>query len=182
MLGSILVLGCMVMAALLAVSIYYQKSVINFILVTFLFLWSSSSYFFASNYEGWPAKGNFPKSQVVGIQIIQPTNTEKGRIFVWVYHVGLAEKRFFEYNPKDTPRAYEIPYTEQSGKGFNQALEMLQNGNVLFMNAETGATPTGEQGEAADKKGTQGGDKYNIIYDVHMPPIEVINPRDILKK
>lgn len=181
MLGSILVMGCMIIVILLSLSIYYQKSIINFILIMFLFFWSSFSYFFANNYEGWPSKENFPKSQVVGIQIIQPTNIEQGRIFVWVYHIGLTNKRFFEYNPKNIPRAYEIPYTKESEKSFKEALELLQNGNLLFMNAgsEDAAPGTGRN---SGKQGTKRGNKYNIIYDIHMPPIEVINPRDILKK
>lgn len=185
MLGSLLVTGSLLFAGLLAIFMYYNRTYVAFILVALFFGWSSLSYFFSNDYMGWPANGKLPRSQVIAISVTQADqNNAKGKIHIWVMHIEKTDNSFWKYNPEDTPRAYNIPYTDKSQKAFAKAQEMLQDGNLVFVGGEMPET-IGEGKEAGpdvQKNGGPSKDKYNIIYDADMPPIDVVNPRALIAK
>lgn len=184
MLGSLIVFGCLLLTLIIAISLYYNRTVISFVLLTVLVIWSSLSYFLAYNYAGWPSHEHFPKSQIVSANVIEPKGSEKGHIYIWVYHLEKGEKHFWEFNPENTPRAYEIPYTEQSGKAFAKVQKQLEDGFVVIGGGENSDGGEGElTGDPAkDALVGTGGDKYLIEYDPHMPPLQSINPQQLLSK
>lgn len=161
MIGSLLVFGFVFISVLVAFALYFNRFLwLKFIALTLLFAWSSSVFFLLHNYEGWPTGADYPRSRVVSIQVIDPTQIAPGRIFVWVYHINQVNKKFYEFNPDDTPRVYEIPYAEEKGDAFKKANDLLEKGYVIYI---------GKQEGFGDDEGER--DK---------PSIEAIDPQKLL--
>jgi hypothetical protein len=183
MVGNLLVFGFLLVALLTALALYSNWISLKFISVTTLFIWASASFFVMNNYAGWPTSENAPRSEIVSVEVREPTDTEEGKIFVWVYHVNVLHKYFFEYNPENVPRVYQIPYTKDSNKAFKRTKELLEKGYVVYFGGEN----TKSDGDMTETKlpgdGTDPGDGDLLIpYEKDRPKIEALNPRKMLNK
>lgn len=183
MLGSLLVFGFIVIALISALALYLNWISLKFLAVTSLFFWASASFFFMNNYSGWPTLEIAPRSQIVSVEVKEPSDTQDGKIFVWVYHVNVLHKLFFIYNPEDIPRVYEIPYTKDSEKAFKKTKEMLEKGYIVYFGGD-GEKATNDMSETkipGDGVSPDDGDLL-IPYEKDRPKIEALNPRKLLNK
>jgi len=180
MIGSLLVFGFVLISVIVAFAFYFNRFLwLRFLTLALLFAWSSSVFFLLYNYEGWPTSGDYPRSRVVSIEVLDPTPVSPGRIFVWVYHVNQVNKRFYEYNPDGIPRAYEIPYVESKGDVFKKAEQLLEKGFVIYIGKNEGeGFSEGENGEGEGTGGTGGDLKFP--YERGKPPLEAINPQNLM--
>jgi len=179
---SLLVIGYIVISTFVSFAFYFSKYIqLRFIAIFLLFAWSSSVFFLLHNYEGWPTKSDYPRSRIISIEINEPTETSAGRIFVWVYHVNKVNKRFYEYNPDDTPRAYELEYNKDKADKMRKAKSYLEKGFTLYIGKNIegaeGGEPTGKKPNNS-VEGDVG--SFEIPYETDKPPIEAINPRSLM--
>jgi len=180
MIGSLLVFGFILISVIVAFAFYFNRQLwLRIATLALLFAWSSSVFFLMHNYEGWPTAQDPPKTRIVSIEVLDPTEVTPGKIFVWGYHVRQLEKKFYEYNPDYTPRVYEIPYEEEKGDVFKKAKALLEDGYILYFGKNEGIEGFESEGSAGGK-GTGGvGDQF-LQYDVDAPSIEAINPQNLM--
>lgn len=180
MIGSLLVFGFVLISVITAFAFYFNYVWIKLSVLALLFIWSSSVFFLLTNYEGWPSKGDYPRSRVIAIEVVDPTQIAPGRIFVWVYHVNQVVKKFYEYNPDDTPRGYEIPYTEAAANSFKKAGDKLEKGFIIYMGKNEGEEGFGDGEGSGNIGGDGGGGDLTFPYERDKPPIEAINPQKLM--
>lgn len=181
MIGSLLVAGFIIISLIGSITLYLNWLPLKFITAGILFIWSSSVFFISYNYEGWPTHEEYPRSQIIGIEVVEPSKENNGKIFVWVYHVNVLSKYFYEYNPENTPRVYDIEFSDEKGKAFTKAKEFLEKGYVLYI-GKANDLENGD-GVSASVESTNALDGDVLIpYEPGKPNIEALNPRKALKK
>jgi hypothetical protein len=189
MTGFYLVVALVVYALLSAATLYYKSSILKLAMITYTFLLASLVYFSLESYKGWPTRTAATEGQVVAIQIIEPSPTDPGAIYFWVF--GQADltwwEKIYTYTSdlSDPPRAYYLPYSKQAAERFAEARDALEEGmvvNIENMSAE-GNGGEGEDAGEAKKNGASerpGGENDGVEYDV--PHLEIESPADRLKK
>lgn len=168
-----------------AFMIYYSK-VFWFKLstITLLFAIVNMIYFSFDTIKGWPSDDKIPKGQLVFVEIVEPTETYTGAIYVYVRHESKASiwyNKYLSYIYWDNmaPRSYYIPYTNQSSKSMREAKEAMENGFIVEIEGESAEAQSDGDGEATGEEGNggerpDGGESENY----NVPHLKLIDPRE----
>jgi hypothetical protein len=189
MTGFYLVVALIVYALLSAATLYYKSSGLKLAMTTYTFLLASLVYFSLETYKGWPTRAKATEGQVVAIQIIEPSPTDPGAIYFWVF--GQADPTWWEKiytytsDLNEPPRAYYLPYNKKVAERFAEARDALEEGMVVNIEnmGASGEAGSGEEAGEEKKKGEpvkKGGNSDGVEYDV--PHLEIESPIDRLKK
>jgi len=167
-----------------AFMIYYSKVFwFKLTTVTLLFAIVNMIYFSFDSLKGWPSHDKIEKGQLVYVEIVEPTQTYDGAIYLYVRH-QLAENNWYDkyinyyYWDIFAPRSYYIPYTEQSGKSMREAKEAMEKGFIVEINGESaGVEGNGDASTSDDGNGGErpdGGDSENY----RVPHLKLVDPRE----
>lgn len=180
-----LVYMLIVFSLLYVLQMFFSRNIfLKLVVVTYLFLASSAIYFSFDTYKGWPSHDKIQKGILVSVDILQPTDSHDGAIYLWVYD----EKRdssfvqeIFGYAPAvPAPRAYVIPYSENAKGVFEDARKQIERGMTVEVTGEKALSEGEEQdGEKTDENANasmSGSEKYDA------PSIRIIPPDEILRK
>lgn len=166
-----------------AFMIYYNRLFwLKISTITLLFALVNMIYFSFDSIKGWPSHDVIKKGQLVYVEIVEPSETYKGAIYVYV-RVDLEEQHWYSkyinyyYWDSMAPRSYYIPYTEKSSQQMREAKEAMENGYLVEVNGDSaqqesdGKEPAdeGNGGETSD-----GGDSEDYI----VPHLKLVDPRE----
>jgi hypothetical protein len=118
------------------------KITINTIaMAVFMTVTATGTYWSVQEFRGYPVDNPMPKNAVMLWADVQvPTENSKGRIFVWVLdpreEVTTIEK-LLHVNFVKVPRAYEIPYTEQSAREAEKGMQNIAQGKGVVVGMES---------------------------------------------
>ena len=168
-----------------AFMIYYNKSFwFKISTITLLFAIVNMIYFSFDSLKGWPSHDKITKGQLVYVDIVEPTKTYSGAIYVYVRiepHDQAWYEKYISYSYWDSlaPRSYYIPYTEKSSKSMREAKEAMENGYIVEIEGESAETQNEGNGEAASEDGNggerpDGGDSENY----KVPHLKLVDPRE----
>lgn len=168
-----------------AFMIYYSKVFwFKISTVTLLFAIVNMIYFSFDTIKGWPSDDKIPKGQLVYVEIVEPTETYTGAIYVYVRHEPKEDNWYtkylsYVYWDSMAPRSYYIPYTNQSSKFMREAKEAMENGFIVEVEGESAKTKSNGDGEAEGDEGNggelpDGGDSENY----KVPNLKLVDPRE----
>lgn len=187
--GFNLVLFLLGFATLYCIQLIFNRSIfIKILAITYLFVVSSGMYFSFDTYKGWPSDRKETKGVLVYALVIEPTSEKEGSIYLWIVPEKSKETSFITnlttYNyPHDTaPRSYRLKYNNKLSSAVNNALEQIQNGQMVTIEMEGaengGASIEGSKDETGNSKVNNNGDTEN--YD--SLKIHIVPPEEIFKK
>ena len=102
--------------------------IVKVIAIGFSLWYGIALYYGIPTLMGWPSLNNIPDgSLVIAYTIKKPTMGDKGNIYLWIRHIQKEEKKSdiieildptkaLNYTFDTCPRAYEIPYDENTAK------------------------------------------------------------------
>lgn len=145
----------------------YKTIVLSIVILTL----ASVTFFSVSTYRGFPVDGDLPidKQELLFAVVVPPTKHLEGKIFLWlkksVSPVNVLEEvLFFIEKRGDTPRAYQIPYTDENAKAINKGVKAKKNGKVVDVQFEGGYF------------GNRAAQRNRSV------SLTIIEPKDLLKK
>lgn len=173
-----------VFSLLYVFQMFFTKNIfLKLIVVTYLFLVSSAIYFSFETYKGWPSSDKIIKGTLVAVEIIDPSDTHEGAIYLWVYdekkEPTLYQKIFHYSSNMIAPRAYSIPYTKNTKATFENAKKQIENGMTVELDGEGNNEDIKTSGKGTDEKlnnSTSGVEEYDV------PSVNIIPPNKILRK
>lgn len=180
-----LVYALIIFSLLYVFQLYFNRNVfLKIITVTYLFLISSAVYFSFETYKGWPTQQSIKKAYLIAVEIVQPKDDFKGAIYLWVYdeerNVNILES-VFGYSKDSTPRAYVIPYSQQSNADFSEAKRKLEEGMIVELNGEKKKGINDEDVPDGDPN-EEGNVSSSSAEGYDVPSIKIIPPDQILRK
>ncbi len=166
-----------------AFMIYYSKLFwLKIVTITLLFAIVNMIYFSFDTIKGWPSHDKITKGQLVFVEIVEPTETYNGAIYLYVRLEPVEEKWYSKYLSyiywdSQAPRSYYIPFTEQSSKSMREAKEAMENGFIVEIEGETAEADgkgeaSGEDGNGGERP--DGGDSENY----KVPHLKLVDPRE----
>jgi len=167
-----------------AFMIYYNK-VFWFKLstITLLFAIVNMLYFSFDSLKGWPSHDKIEKGQLVYVEIVEPTETYDGAIYLYVRIEPEAETWYgkyinFKYWDVFAPRSYFMPYTEQTSKTMREAKEAMEKGFIVEIKGESADVDNGD-GNAADQA-ANGGERPDggDVENYKVPHLKLVDPRE----
>lgn len=180
-----LVYALIIFSLLYVLQLYFNRNIfLKIVTITYLFLISSAVYFSFETYKGWPTQQSIKKAYLIAVEIIQPSDKDKGAIYLWVYDeerdMNILQS-VFGYSDSKAPRSYTIPYSQQTSDEFTEAKNQLEAGMVveLYGDKKKGIGNEEAKGGEPDDKGNTSA-SYVESYDV--PRIKIISPDQILRK
>ncbi len=168
-----------------AFMIYYNKSFwFKISTITLLFAIVNMIYFSFDSLKGWPSHEKITKGQLVYVEIVEPTETYDGAIYVYVRvepkeHSWYSKYVNYIYWDSLAPRSYYIPYTTQSSSKMREAKEAMEKGYIVEIGEEsTGSNGEGESSSDAEEGNggelPDGGDSENY----RVPHLKLVDPRE----
>lgn len=151
--------------------------------ITLLFAIVNMIYFSFDSMKGWPSHDKITKGQLVFIEIIEPTETYNGAIYLYV-RIELEEQPWYSkyinylYWDEYAPRSYYIPFTEQSSNTMREAKEAMEKGYIVEIEGESAKTDSNGEGEPTD--GNNGGELPDggESDDYEVPHLKLVDPRE----
>lgn len=167
-----------------AFMIYYSKVFwLKLSTVTLLFILVNMIYFGFDSLKGWPSNDKITKGQLVYVEIVEPTETYDGAIYLYVRLEPEEETWYskyinFKYWDEYAPRSYFMPYTEKTSKTMREAKEAMEKGFIVEVEGESADTQGGE-GEAA-KENKPGGERPDggDVDNYNVPHLKLVDPRE----
>lgn len=167
-----------------AFMIYYSRLFwLKIVTITLLFAIVNMIYFSFDTMKGWPSHDKITKGQLVFVEIVEPTETYDGAIYLYV-RLEPAEETWYSkylhytYWDSQAPRSYYVPFTEQSSKTMREAKEAMENGFIVEIEGETAESDgKGQKTETEAKSGSDlpdGGDSQ----DYNVPHLKLVDPRE----
>lgn len=180
-----LVYALIAFSLLYVFQLYFNRNVfLKILTVTYLFLISSAVYFSFETYKGWPTQQPIEKAYLVSVEIIQPSDTFKGAIYLWVYDeerdMNILQS-IFGYSDKKAPRSYTIPYSQKANADFSEAKKKLEEGMVVELNGEKKKGTNSDEAKDGESD-KQGNASSSYVEDYDVPKINIIPPDQILRK
>lgn len=168
-----------------AFMIYYSKIFwFKILTITLLFVIVNMLYFSFDSVKGWPSHEKITKGQLVYVEIVEPSETYDGAIYVYV-RIEPKEHSWYDkyidyiYWDSFAPRSYYIPYTPQSSSKIREAREAMEKGYIVEIEGDS-AESSGEgdsQESSEEGNGTErpdGGDSENY----RVPHLKLVDPRE----
>lgn len=160
-----LILYVVLLVALVALSYVGNRATrpLKFILTALaIFVVSTISLSFES-FKGWPAKADFIKGRLKGVEIINPGIDTNGHIYVWLYPDRKLQavtwlSNFLYADTETAPLNYALPYSKNAAKKFETAKKALADGDVVDIQKD-GIAGDGTGGGAKSKSGKGKGGK-----------------------
>lgn len=174
-----------VFALSFAFMIYFNKTFwLKLLTITLLFAIVNMMYFSFDTLKGWPSHDKITKGQLVHVEIVEPTETYPGAIYVSV-RVEQEEQYWYSkyvnfiYWDSMAPRSYYIPFTEQSSSKMREAKEAMEKGFIVEIEGESAKTESNGNGKAPSEEGNggelpDGGDSENY----RVPHLKLVDPRE----
>ena len=170
-----------------AFMIYYNKSFwLKLSTITLLFAIVNMIYFSFDTLKGWPSHDKIAKGQLVYVDIIEPTDTYSGAIYVYVRHEQKEQNwydKYINYFYWDSlaPRSYYIKYTKQTSSSMREAKEAIENGYIVEIEGESA-----QEGSTGEDTSAQGGEQGNggelpnggDAEDYEVPHLKLVDPRE----
>lgn len=168
-----------------AFMIYYSKLFwLKLSTITLLFIIVNMIYFSFDSLKGWPSHDKIEKGQLVYVDIVEPTDTYNGAIYVYVRleptaHTWYSKYINYFYWDSMAPRSYYIPYTKQSSASMREAKEAMEKGFIVEIEGESAETQSNGDGQAQGEEGNggelpDGGDSA----DYKVPHLKLVDPRE----
>ncbi len=169
-----------------AFMIYYNKSFwLKLSTITLLFAIVNMIYFSFDSIKGWPSNEKITKGQLVFVEIVEPTETYKGAIYLYVRieieeQPGYSKYINYFYWDEYAPRSYYIPFTEQSSKTMREAKEAMEKGYIVEIEGESAQTDGNGKGEPSDEPNANGGEMPDggDSEDYNVPHLKLVDPRE----
>ena len=170
-----------------AIMLYYNK-VFWFKLstVTLLFAMANMIYFSFDSMKGWPSDQKIAKGELIFVHIVEPTETYKGAIYVYVRE-EMTEREWYDkyisyfYWDGNAPRSYFIPYTKRTSKEMREAKDAMEKGYIVEITGESAETQGNGQ-DNTDANNSNGTDTYQpdagINENYKVPHLKLIDPRE----
>ena len=167
-----------------AFMIYYSK-VFWFKLstITLLFAIVNMIYFSFDSMKGWPSHDAITKGQLVYIEIVEPSETYNGAIYLYV-RIDQEDQNWYSkyinyfYWDELAPRSYYIPFTEKSSKTMREAKDAMEKGYIVEIEGESAETQSSGEGKPTENANggelPDGGDSENY----KVPHLKLVDPRE----
>lgn len=168
-----------------AFMIYYNRIFwLKISTITLLFVIVNMIYFSFDSLKGWPSHDKIEKGTLVYVEIVEPTETYSGAIYLYVRAEPKEEKWYdhyinYYYWDINAPRSYYIPFTEQTSKSMREAKEAMEKGFIVEIEGETSETKSNGDGAEASEDGNggerpDGGESENY----RVPHLKLVDPRE----
>lgn len=169
-----------------AFMIYYNKSFwLKLSTITLLFGIVNMIYFSFDSMKGWPSHDKISKGQLVYVDIVEPTETYKGAIYVYVRLEKKEQSwysKYLHYVYWDImgPRSYYIPYTKQTSTSMREAKEAMEKGYIVEIEGESAQTDSNGEGEPSNDPNANGGERPDggDSEDYNVPHLKLVDPRE----
>lgn len=166
-----------------AFMIYYNKSFwLKLSTITLLFAIVNMIYFSFDTLKGWPSHDKITKGQLVYVDIVEPTETYPGAIYVYVRinetkHTWYDKYINYFYWDSMAPRSYYIKYTKQTSASMREAKEAMEQGFIVEIEGESAQSngngqAEGEQGNGGELPDGGESEDYNV------PHLKLVDPRE----
>lgn len=177
----------------IAFQMYFNRSfLLKILVITMLFIISSFTYFSIESYKGWPTYQTIKSGTLIFVKVEEPREEFKGAIYLWVIpdpHEKSIIEKVFSYSVDIAPRAYQMPYTQNSASEFLEANEKIKQGFIVKIKEKKNQKGNGN-GKSADgdgnKEGINGTSDSNgnsgDIENYSVPSLKIISPDEILRK
>jgi hypothetical protein len=168
-----------------AFMLYYSKWFwLKITTITLLFAIVNMIYFSFDSIKGWPSHDKIHKGQLVYVEIVEPTETYKGAIYLYV-RIENEEKSWLDnyinyyYWDANAPRSYYIPYTEKSSQSMREAKEAMEKGYIVEVEGDSAEQQNQGNGEPSEDNGNgteqpDGGEAD----DYKVPHLKLVDPRE----
>ena len=168
-----------------AFMIYYNKSFwLKLSTITLLFAIVNMIYFSFDTLKGWPSHDKITKGQLVYVDIVEPTETYPGAIYVYVRinetkHTWYDKYINYFYWDSMAPRSYYIKYTKQTSASMREAKEAMEQGFIVEIEGESAQSNSNGDGQAEGEQGNggelpDGGESE----DYNVPHLKLVDPRE----
>lgn len=168
-----------------AFMIYYNRAFwLKITTITLLFVIINMLYFSFDTLKGWPSHEKINKGQIIYVEIIEPSDTYSGAIYLYVRLSPKEQSWYtkyinFIYWDESAPRSYYIPYTEQSNSKMREAKDALEKGYIVEIDEGLEGTE-GEGSGESDSDQSNGGELPNggDSENYRVPHLKLIDPRE----
>jgi len=141
----ILVFISLQIVLMMSIAFYFNNAISKFLVVFLLVLFANGIYFLFDGIKGWPTEDTSNvKGTLSSVTIINPSETDKGAIFITVFLE--TPPGWYEYHyHRNSPRLFYVKYSNDRAAKFEEAKEALEEGKEVKINgipAETSSEGT----------------------------------------
>lgn len=135
---------------LISVSMYSTNWIVRFIVLGYLTVLASASYFVFDGVKGWPAEEPVTvKGSLASVVIVNPSSEDKGGIYIGVFMTD--EKKWWEYDySRIAPKTFYVEYSNNRAAEFEKAKQALKDGKEVRINGIPPKDAPEGSGEASD--------------------------------
>lgn len=139
----------LVLSGLLLWAVVYGSGWWEFKLATILVVpaFMFAIWFALESFTGYPTTQTFPQRAlfISGYYVDpDPQTHSKGAIYIWVILPKAHSVNPLDYNPNGDPRAYKLPYDEQTAEQVQRAMEAAKRGSQVEVRSKRKTTSHGK--------------------------------------
>jgi hypothetical protein len=133
--------------AVMAISLYWNNSLVKFASIAFFVVLANCVYFALDGVKGWPAEEpNEVKGTLASVVIVNPSSTDKGGIYISIFLTEKPESYKYLY-PRIAPKTFYVEYSNNRAAQFEKAKQAMAEGKEVRIN---GIPPKESSGEGQD--------------------------------
>lgn len=173
-------------AAMIAISFYWNNKTTKFVVIALLAFLANAVYFSLDGVKGWPAEETQEiKGRLASVVIVNPSNNSEGAIYISLFVT--TPHKWYEYvYPRYAPKTFFIEYSNNRAAEFEKAKQAMMEGKEVRINGippKSSAGGENGEGEVDDSiAGTIGNFLEKILpkqgdtYNPKVPDVEIIAP------